>query len=373
MRVSVSVPGATPRRSRHRNALISAPLRQERANRPRTVPASAPRQAAPGGQRGAGAEPSAGTVAAHAAATDEATAPSAPAPSVPTPAPAVAKTEDAGKHARAAEALEARATNASPRAGRLPWCLRTAATGAEARPATAVAPGDGRWPALHSAHRPQTADAAAAGGRRRTLRLRGGTGQKPSPRPGRDLLANNRPQTGRAVPVLSEERQQQREAVQRWRLEKQERDAKEAALREQKAREAAEAWALRVRACRAQLLLLKSQSASTKPAPALVLRPPPEALVRLDRTREAHALLREQFVADLSAVKGLDSIAIPVIPVVPAVCATRALPYVLCAMWNMICRVERESRSHKRREKRETDRERERETERERERQRERE
>ncbi len=334
-------PGTKPRRSRHRNALINASLLQERANRPRTVPASAPRQAAPGGQGEARTESSAGD-----AATDMATVPSAPAPSLPASAPTVVKAEDAGKDARAAEALEAPAAHASARAGRLLWCPRS--TGAEARPATAVTPGDGRRLVLHCAHRPHTAG-AAAGGQRRMLRLRGGYSHKPSPRPGRDLLTNNRPQTGRAVPALSEERQRQREAVQRWRLEKQERDAQEAALREQKAREAAEAWALRARACRAQLLLLKSQSATnTKPAPAHVPRPPPEALVRLDRTREAHTLLREQFVADLSAVKGLDSIAIPVIPVVSAMCATGTLSCVFCAMWNIICRIERESRDTRR-------------------------
>jgi hypothetical protein len=55
----------------------------------------------------------------------------------------------------------------------------------------------------------------------------------------------------------------QREAVQLWRREKQERAAREAAEKEQRRKEEAEAWAMRVRASRAQLLLLKSKSVNT--------------------------------------------------------------------------------------------------------------
>jgi len=169
------------------------------------------------------------------------------------------------------------------------------------RPGTAVIGGDGRAtdPLRASIeHRPQTADDGGCWQKRDTLRLRlkgkRRERERNSPRPRFDLLAP-RPQTG--PPAISQDRHRQRQAVHRWRLERKERDAQEAALREQEAKEAAEAWAMRVRACRATLLHLKSQSANSKPAPQ-PWRPPPEALVRLERTLEAHAFLRQKFPED---------------------------------------------------------------------------
>jgi SAM-dependent methyltransferase len=98
-------------------------------------------------------------------------------------------------------------------------------------------------------------------------------------------------------------KQQQRETVHQWRLQKKEEAAREAAKKEQRAKEEAEAWAVRVRACRSQLHLLKSHSMVNTASVPHSPRPPPEALVCLDRTRQCFEDLRKQFEEDLTSTK----------------------------------------------------------------------
>jgi len=98
-------------------------------------------------------------------------------------------------------------------------------------------------------------------------------------------------------------KQQQRETVHRWRLQKKEEAAREAAKKEQRAKEEAEAWAVRVRACRSQLHLIKSHCKVNTASVPYSTRPPPEALVCLDRTRQCFEDLRKQFEEDLTSTK----------------------------------------------------------------------
>ena len=105
------------------------------------------------------------------------------------------------------------------------------------------------------------------------------------------------------VQIDNVEKQQQRETVHRWRLQKKEKATREAAKKEQRAKEEAEAWAVRVRACHSQLHLLKSHSKVNTASVPNSPRPPPEALVCLDRTRQCFEDLRKQFEEDLTSTK----------------------------------------------------------------------